>query len=71
MSGRQPDKPGMITDEQIEALPYPDDPSVWSVGITLSDGTYVGVAVPDGALMPEAKAQVRARCDEILNGRGR
>lgn len=60
----------MITNDEIEALPYPDDPTVWSVGITLPDGTYVGVACHDETLILDAKAQVRARCAEIL-GRGR
>ena len=57
----------MITDDQIEARPYPDDPSVWSVGITLPGGIYVGVACHDEALIPAAKAQVRERCAEILS----
>lgn len=55
----------MISDDQIEALPHPDDSSVWSVGVTLPDGTYVGVACHDEGLIPAAKAQVRARCAEI------
>jgi hypothetical protein len=62
-----PKKTEVISDDQIEALPYPDDASVWSVGITLPDGTYVGVACPDEALIPAARAQVRARCAELLN----
>ena len=54
----------MLTDAQIEALPHPDDPSVWSVGVTLPDGTYAGVAVHDDALIPAAKEQIRARLKE-------
>jgi hypothetical protein len=57
----------VITDDQIAAIPHPDDSSVWSVGVTLPDGTYVGVACHDEGLIPAAKAQVRARCIEILN----
>ena len=53
---------GHLSDEQIEARPYPDDPDVWSVGITLPDGTYVGVAVPSADDIPAAKAEIRARC---------
>jgi hypothetical protein len=56
-----------ITDEQIHALPHPDDPTVYSVGITLPDGTYVGFAVLDEANIPAARAAVRARCAEILS----
>lgn len=56
-----------ITDDKIEVLPFPDDPSVWSVSVTLSDGTYVGVAVHDEALIPSAKEHVRTRCVQILN----
>jgi hypothetical protein len=48
-----------ISDDQIDARAYPDDAAVWSVGITLPDGTYVGVACPDETLVPAAKAQVR------------
>ncbi len=70
MSRLPPEEVHVISDDQIEALPFPDDASVWSVGITLPDGTYVGVACPDEALIPAAKAQVRARCAEVLNGGG-
>ena len=55
-----------IFDHQITALPHPDDPSVWAVGITLPSGVYVGVACHDETLIPSAKAQVRARCAEII-----
>jgi len=67
MSQLPPKEAHVISDDQIEVLPFPDDASVWSVGITLPDGTYVGVACPDEALIPVAKAQVRARCAEVLN----
>jgi hypothetical protein len=56
----------VISDDQIAATPHPDS-AVWSVGVTLPDGTYVGVACHDEGLIPAAKAQVRARCAEILN----
>ena len=50
----------VVVDDQIEVHPFPDDPTVLSVGVTRPDGTYVGVAVHDEAL-PAAKNQVRAR----------
>lgn len=59
----------LITDEQILAE-YNGDLDVWSVGITMSDGTYVGFGCATEAEVPSAKAQVRARCAEILNARG-
>jgi hypothetical protein len=50
----------------IVALPDPSDPTVWSVGTTLPDGTYVGVAVPDKSLIEEAKEAVRRRALALL-----
>ena len=47
---------------------YSGELDVWSVGITLPDGTYVGVGCATKAEVPSAKAQVRARCAELLGG---
>ena len=58
----------MITDEQI-ATEFSDELDVWSVGVTLPDGTYVGCGCATEAEIPNAKAEVRARCAEILNAR--
>lgn len=58
----------LITDEQIRAE-YNGDLDVWSVGITLPDGTYVGCGCATEAEVPSAKAQVRARCADLLNAR--
>jgi len=58
----------LITDEQILAE-YDGAAGVWSVGITLPDGTYVGCACATEAEVPRAKAQVRARCAELHNTR--
>lgn len=55
----------LITDEQITAE-YSSELDVWSVGITLPDDTYVGVGCATEAEVPSAKAQVRARCAELL-----
>ena len=55
----------LVTDEQILAE-YNGDLDVWSVGITLPDGTYVGFGCVTEAEVPSAKAQVRARCAELL-----
>jgi hypothetical protein len=56
---------GTITDEQILAE-YSHELGVWSVGITLPDGTYVGFGCATEAEVPLAKADVRARCAELL-----
>lgn len=56
----------LITDEQILAE-YNGELDVWSVGITLPDGTYVGFGCASEAEVPSAKAQVLARCAELLN----
>jgi hypothetical protein len=53
-----------ITDDQIIAE-YNGDLDVWSVGITLPDGTYVGVGCATEAEVPAAMAQVRARCANL------
>ena len=58
----------LITDEQITAE-YSGELDVWSVGITLPDGTYVGVGCATEAEVPSAKVQVRARCAELLAAR--
>ncbi len=58
----------LITDAQICAE-YNGDLDVWSVGVTLPDGTYVGFGCATEAEVPSAKEQVRARCAEILNAR--
>jgi hypothetical protein len=58
----------LITDEQIRAE-YNSELDVWSVGITLPDGTYIGCGCASEAEVPSTKAQVRARCAEILNTR--
>ena len=57
-----------ITDEEILAE-YNGDLDVWSVGITLPDGTYVGFGCATEAEVPSAKAQVRARAAELLAAR--
>lgn len=57
-----------ITDEEILAE-YNGDLDVWSVGITLPDGTYVGFGCATEAEVPSAKARVRARCAELLAAR--
>ena len=54
-----------ITDAQILAE-YNGDLDVWSVGITLPDGTYVGFGCATEAEVPSTKEQVRARCAELL-----
>ena len=54
-----------ITDAQILAE-YNGDLDVWSVGITLPDGTYVGFGCATEAEVPSAKAQVRTRCAALL-----
>ena len=56
----------LITDAQILAE-YNGDLDVWSVGITLPDGRYIGVGCATEAEVPSAKAQVRARCAELFN----
>jgi len=58
----------LITNEQILAE-YNGELGVWSVGITLPDGTYIGYGCATEAEIPRAKEQVRARCAEILNAR--
>jgi hypothetical protein len=58
----------MITDDQIRAE-YNGDLGVWSVGITLPDGTYIGCGCATEAEVPSAKAQVRERCAHLLNTR--
>jgi DNA-binding XRE family transcriptional regulator len=55
-----------VADLMIVALPDPSDPTVWSVGTTLPDGTYVGVAVPDKALIADAKEAIRRRALALL-----
>lgn len=50
-----------ITDDQICAE-YSWELDVWSAGITLPDGTYIGCSCVTEAEVPSAKAQVRARC---------
>jgi hypothetical protein len=57
-----------ITDDQIDVLEDYGS-GVWSVGITLPNGTYVGVGVSNVDDIPAAKTQVRARCAEIFNAR--
>ena len=57
-----------ITDEEILAE-HNSELDVWSVGITLPDGTYVGVGCATEAEVPSAKAQVRARCVALFNTR--
>jgi len=54
----------LVTDEQILAE-YSSDLGVWSVGLTLPDGTYIGVGCATEAEVPSAKAQVRMRCAEL------
>ena len=54
----------LITDEQIRAE-YNGDLDVWSVGVTLPDGTYVGCGCATEAEVPSAKEQVRARCADL------
>ena len=56
----------LITDEKILAE-YNGELGVWSVGITLSDGTYVGFGCATETEVPSTKAQVRARCAELFN----
>ena len=58
----------LITDAQILAE-YNGDLDVWSVSITLPDGTYVGCGCATAAEVPRAKAQVRARCAELAAAR--
>lgn len=58
----------LITDAQITAE-YSGALDVWSVGITLPNGTYVGCGCATEAEVPSAKAQVRARCAELLSAR--
>lgn len=58
----------LVTDEQILAE-YNGELDVWSVGITLPDGTYVGFGCATEAEVPSAKAQVRARCAELAAAR--
>jgi hypothetical protein len=56
----------LIAYEQISAE-YNGDLDVWSVGVTLPDGTYVGCGCATEAEVPIAKQQVRARCADLLN----
>ena len=60
-----------ITEAQYEQITaeYGGELDVWSVGITLPDGTYVGVSCAIEASVPSAKAQVRARCVALFNTR--
>lgn len=58
----------LVTDDQIIAE-YNGEEDVWSVGITLPDGTYVGFGCANEAEVPSAKAQVRARCAELTVAR--
>jgi hypothetical protein len=57
-----------ITDDQISAA-YNMELGVWSVGITLPDGTYVGCGCATEDEVPLAKVQVRARCAALFNER--
>ncbi len=57
-----------IADDQIVAE-YNGDLGVWSVGVTLPDGTYVGFGCATEAEVAQAKAQVRARCAELAAAR--
>jgi hypothetical protein len=58
----------LIMDEQILAE-YNSELDVWSVGITLPDGTYVGFGCATEDEVPSTKAQVRARCAELAAAR--
>jgi hypothetical protein len=58
----------LVTDDQIRAE-YNGDLGVWSVGITLPDGTYIGCGCANEAEVPSAKAQVRERCAHLLSTR--
>ena len=58
----------LTTDEQILAK-YDGELGVWSVGITLPDGTYVGCGCATEAEVPSAKAQVRTRCAALKENR--
>ncbi len=51
----------LITDDQILAK-YDGELDVWSVGVTLPDGTYIGYGCATEAEIPRAKEQVRALC---------
>lgn len=59
-----------MKDLVIVALPHPDDPTVWSVGTTLPDGSYVGVAVPDVTMIAEAKEAARRRVLALTSTKG-
>jgi hypothetical protein len=51
-------------DEHIHAE-YNGELGVWSVGVTLSNGLYVGCGCATENVVPSAKVQVRATCAEL------
>jgi hypothetical protein len=53
-----------VKDEQI-SVEYSSELDVWSVGVTLPDGTYVGCGCATEAEIPGAREQVRLSCAEL------